>query len=78
VRLLRDPELRARLGAAGRCRVEIHFNLSRQVRETERLYRELWQRRTGMQFTGASPLAESKAAAGGSRETDEFREVHHG
>ncbi len=68
VRLLRDPGLRARLGAAGRCRVEIHFNLSRQVRETERLYRELWQRRTGMQFTGASPLAESRAAAVEGRE----------
>ena len=62
VRLLRDPGLRTRLGAAGRSRVEAHFNLARQVRETEALYCELWQRRTGMPFSGAS-LEEPKAAA---------------
>ncbi len=47
VRLLGDPGLRRRLGAAGRSRVEAHFNLSRQVRETEALYCELWRRRSG-------------------------------
>jgi glycosyltransferase involved in cell wall biosynthesis len=62
VRLLRDPGLRTRLGTAGRSRVEAHFNLARQVRETEALYCELWRRRTGMPFSGAS-LEEPKAAA---------------
>jgi glycosyltransferase involved in cell wall biosynthesis len=50
VRLLRDPGLRTRLGAAGRNHVERHFNLSRQVSETEALYCELWRRRTGMRY----------------------------
>ncbi len=63
VRLLRDPDLQTRLGAAGRSRVETHFNLSRQVRETETLYCELWQRRTGKQF--ALPIEEPNAAACG-------------
>ncbi|MGA2960231.1 MAG: glycosyltransferase [Candidatus Korobacteraceae bacterium] len=65
VRLLRDPGLRKRLGTAGRSRVETHFSLSRQIRETEKLYCELWQRRTGMRFAGALPVEESKAAACG-------------
>jgi glycosyltransferase involved in cell wall biosynthesis len=65
VRLLRDPGLRTRLGAAGRSRVETHFNLSRQVRETETLYRELWQRRTGKRLAGALPAEEPNAAACG-------------
>ena len=62
VRLLRDPGLRARLGAAGRSRVETDFNLSRQVRETEKLYCELWRRRTGMPFADTL-LEKAKAAA---------------
>jgi glycosyltransferase involved in cell wall biosynthesis len=64
-RLLRDPGLRTRLGAAGRSRVETHFNLSRQVRETETLYRELWRRRTGKRLAGALPVEGPNAAASG-------------
>jgi glycosyltransferase involved in cell wall biosynthesis len=48
LRLLRDPGLRTQLGSAGRSRVETHFNLARQIRETEALYCELWRRRSGM------------------------------
>lgn len=40
-RLLRDPELRARLGAAGRRRAESEFDLRLIVRATLELYREL-------------------------------------
>ena len=61
VRLLRDPGLRARLGAAGRSRVEAHFNLSRQVRETEKLYCELWQQRAGMPFDNTLLEKENKS-----------------
>jgi glycosyltransferase involved in cell wall biosynthesis len=63
VRLLRDPRLRTQLGIAGRCRVETHFTLSRQVRETETLYCELWQRRTGMRFARALPIERLEGAA---------------
>jgi glycosyltransferase involved in cell wall biosynthesis len=61
VRLLRDPGLRARLGAAGRSRVETHFNLSRQICETESLYCKLWERRTGMHFAGTFGLFRSES-----------------
>ena len=39
--LLRDPELRGRMGKAGRERVAQHFSVERMVRKTERLYAEL-------------------------------------
>jgi glycosyltransferase involved in cell wall biosynthesis len=38
VRLWRDPETGRRLGAAGRCRVETHFDIRRMVAEYEALY----------------------------------------
>jgi glycosyltransferase involved in cell wall biosynthesis len=47
VRLLQDPELRARLSQAGRRRVEQYFDIRRQVSETERLYQRTWEKSTG-------------------------------
>jgi glycosyltransferase involved in cell wall biosynthesis len=41
VRLLTNPGLRSRLGAAGRERVEAEFSAERMARRTESLYREL-------------------------------------
>src|ERR1051326_8199852 len=38
--LLRSPETRARLGAAGRARVEERFTLERQVAEMAAVYRK--------------------------------------
>jgi glycosyltransferase involved in cell wall biosynthesis len=40
-RLLADPDLRARYGAAGRARVESQFTLSAMARATTALYREI-------------------------------------
>jgi glycosyltransferase involved in cell wall biosynthesis len=36
--LLKDPELRRRLGANGRARVETEFSLEKMIRLTEELY----------------------------------------
>ncbi len=41
IRLLGDPDLRRRMGQAGRERVERHFTVERMVRETESLYEML-------------------------------------
>jgi len=41
VRLLRDPDLRHRMGEAGRERVEEHFSLERMVGRTQALYQQL-------------------------------------
>ena len=41
VRLLRDPDLRHRMGEAGRHRVEEHFSLERMVGRTQALYQQL-------------------------------------
>lgn len=40
-RLAADPELRARLGVAGKRKVEAQFSLPRMIAETERVYRRL-------------------------------------
>ncbi|HEX6433316.1 MAG TPA: glycosyltransferase, partial [Gemmatimonadales bacterium] len=40
-RLLRDPELRARLGTAGRRRFEQHFTLDEMVRKTLTVYQDV-------------------------------------
>ena len=40
-RLLRDPELRQRMGQAGRARVAEHFSVEQMVRKTETLYEHL-------------------------------------
>jgi len=40
-RLLRDPDLRRRMGCAGRERVEQHFSIKETVRQTEALYETL-------------------------------------
>jgi glycosyltransferase involved in cell wall biosynthesis len=42
-RLLRDPELRRRLGTAGRRWAEEHFSIERQVFETQELYLRAWE-----------------------------------
>lgn len=47
LRLLRDPDLRDRMGQAGRARVERHFSVERMVRETEALYEELVRGKRG-------------------------------
>jgi glycosyltransferase involved in cell wall biosynthesis len=41
LRLLRDPELRHRMGQAGQERVRRHFSVDQMVRRTEVLYEEL-------------------------------------
>jgi glycosyltransferase involved in cell wall biosynthesis len=46
-RLLRDPQLAARLGGAGAEWVREWFTLGRQIRETEALYERLWCAKTG-------------------------------
>lgn len=51
-RLLQDPELRRRMGDAGRRRVEEHFSAAAMARQTTELYRELTLRETGA-ATGA-------------------------
>jgi glycosyltransferase involved in cell wall biosynthesis len=44
-RLLRDPELRRKLGAAGRRWVEEHFSIDRQILKTQELYLRAWKQR---------------------------------
>lgn len=39
--LLRDPQLRARLGAAGRRRFEAHFTFERMLEKTLEVYKEV-------------------------------------
>lgn len=39
--LLRDPQLRARLGAAGRTRFEAHFTFGRMLEKTLKVYKEV-------------------------------------
>jgi glycosyltransferase involved in cell wall biosynthesis len=41
LRLLRDPDLRQRMGEAGRARVTEHFSVEQMVRKTEALYEQL-------------------------------------
>ena len=48
--LLRDPAHAAQLAAAGAEWVRKNFTLERQIRETENLYEELWQTKTGRQL----------------------------
>jgi glycosyltransferase involved in cell wall biosynthesis len=60
-RLLLDPGLRQRLGAAGRTRYERDFTLARTVEETLAVYRgvlEDWQHPEADRITGAGPLYE--------------------
>ena len=42
-RLLREPELRQRLGAAGRRWAEEHFSVERQIFKTQELYLRAWE-----------------------------------
>ena len=41
LRLLRDPDLRKRMGGAGRERVAAHFSVEQMVQRTEKLYEHL-------------------------------------
>jgi glycosyltransferase involved in cell wall biosynthesis len=45
LQIARAPELRARLGAAGRRRVEANFSLERSVKAHLEIYRELLEKR---------------------------------
>jgi glycosyltransferase involved in cell wall biosynthesis len=45
--LLENREAAVKLGQAGRQRVTEHFSLEKMVRETERLYLELFRRASG-------------------------------
>ncbi|MDE3136584.1 MAG: glycosyltransferase [Acidobacteriota bacterium] len=58
LRMLRDPAFGARLALAGRELVAQRFTHERQVRETEQLYREIWERRAGQRTAepGDMPL----------------------
>ncbi|HEV2386273.1 MAG TPA: glycosyltransferase family 4 protein [Candidatus Acidoferrales bacterium] len=56
LRLLENPTLRLELAAAGRAWAVERFSHSRQVRETEQLYRRIWEARR-------QPRGETSAAA---------------
>ena len=49
-RLLRDPDLRRKMGRAGRERVERHFGVERMVQATEALYEELVGEKMGLEW----------------------------
>jgi len=53
IRLLCDPDLRRRMGKAGRERVERFFSVERMVRATEALYEELVEEKMGCQWRSA-------------------------
>jgi glycosyltransferase involved in cell wall biosynthesis len=60
--LLRDPELRERMGEAGRKWVIEHFSQERQIRQTQELYLNAWEQRqlgvrTVMQTAGIANQA---------------------
>ncbi|MGE5273389.1 MAG: glycosyltransferase [Verrucomicrobiota bacterium] len=52
--LARDPELRARMGAAGRDRMATRYAVDRLVDDVDRLYRELLERK-GIDTSGLEP-----------------------
>lgn len=57
LRMLRDPARAQAMARAGRKLVTKHFTLQRQVRDTENLYREIWEKRaTGFAFGHAGPV----------------------
>jgi glycosyltransferase involved in cell wall biosynthesis len=60
-RLLREPELRRRLGAAGRKWVEEHFSAERQIFETQELYLRAW----GKVEKARGPLAQVQSSEPG-------------
>lgn len=51
-RLVRDPELRRRLGRQGRLHVEQHFDIERQAGELEKIYDEVLARRAESRSEG--------------------------
>jgi len=51
-RFLREPELRRRLGTAGRRWVEEHFSLERQIFKTQELYLRAWEQCAKAENTG--------------------------
>jgi len=55
IRLVRDPQLRRRLGQAGRERVCARFRLDRQVRQLEQTYRDLVGRASKPSIRGGRP-----------------------
>ncbi|MBL3668303.1 glycosyltransferase family 4 protein [Streptomyces sp. M2CJ-2] len=61
-RLLGDPELRARLGAAGRERVLRHFTWARAAEGTVARYREAMARAGAAEAVGAAPVVAAPAA----------------
>jgi glycosyltransferase involved in cell wall biosynthesis len=69
--LLRNPARAAQLAANGAKWVRERFTLERQIRETEELYEELWQAKTGklipQKAEQQEPLVE---AHGGTARTD--------
>jgi glycosyltransferase involved in cell wall biosynthesis len=54
LRLLHHPDLAARMGEAGRTRLEEQFGIDRLVGETARLYRDLLARRRGEAAAGGA------------------------
>jgi glycosyltransferase involved in cell wall biosynthesis len=64
-RLLGDPQTRVAMGRAGRKWVEERFGHERQVRQTERLYLDVWKRRVAARARHAMPAdgTASKAEA---------------
>ena len=51
IELLDNPELRKRMGQAGRKRVEEHFNITRNIRKIEAVYADVYER-----WYGKSPV----------------------
>ena len=60
--LLRDPSLAAQLAANGARWVRERFTLTRQIRQTEELYQQLWQTKTGGKLPHTETSAEPVAA----------------
>jgi glycosyltransferase involved in cell wall biosynthesis len=63
VRLLQAPELRAQFSNAGRRWVEQHFDIRLQVSKTERLYQQVWEKRTGHLFAPSGSPADAVFAS---------------
>lgn len=64
-RLARDPELRRRMGAAGRERVQSLFSISREASEINLVYEELWNTAMSRDSTPDAPEAKSRRGNGG-------------
>jgi glycosyltransferase involved in cell wall biosynthesis len=63
-RLLREPDLGKRLGAAGRRWVEEHFSIERQILKTQELYLRAWEESVKAENTEPSCHSQESRPAG--------------